>query len=70
MHHCFFLYSKTFRSYAADRHNLTRADALIDLIFEGIATLSTHPLIGKLRPELRPDVRSWLVGSHLIFYMI
>lgn len=30
--------------------------------------LANNPLIGRERPEFRPDLRSYGVGSYIIFY--
>ena len=44
------------------------ADRLIDHIEGAIEMLARHPLLGKPRPELWPDVRSFSVGEYLVFY--
>ena len=35
-----------------------------------LGTLSDHPAMGRSRPELRYDVRSFPVGSYIIFYEV
>lgn len=34
----------------------------------GFSRIAEYPEIGKLRPELDDDVRSWQVGSHIVIY--
>jgi toxin ParE1/3/4 len=54
-------------SYIAER-NLHAADAQLRLVEEKILFLSDNPRAGPARPELRPRIRSFPVGSYLIFY--
>ncbi len=48
--------------------NFTVADRFLDTISERCHMLARHPEIGRLRPELAPDLRSFAVGNHIIFY--
>ncbi len=50
------------------RDNLSAADRLIDTFKERLRLLAAQPLIGQLRPELAPDLRSFAVGNYVIFY--
>ena len=45
-----------------------QADAFIDLVDSKFQALSRRPGIGRLRPELAPDIRSLVVGRYLVFY--
>ena len=44
------------------------ADRFIDRIADTCNLLGENPLMGRSRPELAPDLRSFPVGSYLIFY--
>jgi toxin ParE1/3/4 len=51
--------------------NLTAADRLLDQIDREIATLLLQPLMGRTRPELAVDLRSWPTStSYVLFYMV
>lgn len=52
---------------AAD--NVQAADRLIDAILHQYSQLARHPYLGRLRKELRRDLRSWAMGSYVIFYI-
>jgi toxin ParE1/3/4 len=60
--------SETF-SYLASR-NETAADNFIRAIDEKLAHLARFPFIGRERNSLSPELRSVLVGTHLIFYIV
>ena len=51
---------------AAD--NVTAADRLIGRIGEIFEMLIESPLVGRERPDLRSDLRSFPVGNYVIFY--
>lgn len=51
---------------AAD--NIAAADALIDRIGETATLIAENPELGRARSELGPDIRSFPIGSYLIFY--
>jgi toxin ParE1/3/4 len=53
---------------AAD--NPGAADALMRRMQQRIGGLESRPFIGRARPELRSDLRSLVVGSYLVFYMV
>lgn len=53
--------------YVAER-NPRAADQLLDLIDQKCRLLAEMPGMGRARPELRPDLRSFSVGRFLIFY--
>ena len=40
----------------------------LDTISERCHMLARHPEIGRLRPELAPDLRSFAVRNYIIFY--
>ena len=44
------------------------ADRFIDRIAQVCSLLGENPLMGRSRPELVPDLRSFPVGNYLIFY--
>jgi toxin ParE1/3/4 len=53
--------------YVAER-NEPAAERLIATIWETCTLLSRSPLIGRSRDELAPDLRSFPVGNHVVFY--
>lgn len=54
-------------SYIAE-DNPDAADAQLRLIEQKLLFLCENPKAGPARPELRPRLRSYPVGSYLIFY--
>lgn len=48
--------------------NLAAADSLIKRIGEKCQMLAAHPEMGQRRPELSPDLRSFVVGNYVVFY--
>jgi toxin ParE1/3/4 len=46
-----------------------RADAFADLLTTKLQALARRPGIGRLRPELAGDLRSFPVGRYVIFYL-
>jgi toxin ParE1/3/4 len=52
---------------AAD--NVRAADRQIERIGETLEMLLQNPLAGRERPNLRQDLRSFPVGSYIIFYI-
>ena len=56
-------------AYLADR-NPKAADALIEDIDTKFENLSRFPFIGRERSSLAPELRSILVGTYVIFYLV
>jgi toxin ParE1/3/4 len=52
---------------AAD--NLSAADAMIDRIERTFDMLADQPFAGRARSDLAPNLRSFPVGSYIIFYI-
>ena len=48
--------------------NLDAADRWIDRLDEQFGLLATQPLMGRARPELGPELRSYPFGRYMIFY--
>ena len=48
--------------------NVTAADRWIDHLLEKALTLAEEPLMGRLRPELAPQIRSLPVKSYMLYY--
>jgi toxin ParE1/3/4 len=44
------------------------ADRFLDTLYERLVLLAGQPLLGRLRPELAPNLRSFPVDNHVIFY--
>jgi toxin ParE1/3/4 len=55
-------------SYVADDTSPERADRLLDSIVDRLDMLVDLPRTGRLRPEFGPDVRSFAVENHVIYY--
>ena len=54
-------------SYIAD-DNEKAADAMIDRFERTFAMLADSPLAGRARPEVAEGLRSFAVGSYVVFY--
>ena len=52
------------------RDNLPAADRLLDTFYERFLLLAKQPLLGEVRDELRPGVRSFAAGSCVIYYQL
>lgn len=48
--------------------NIDAADRLIDTLVLAAEGLLRQPLMGRARPELAADLRSWPVARYLLFY--
>ena len=46
------------------------ADRLIEAFQERFSLLARQPFLGELRPELRPNLRSFSVGHYVIYYQV
>lgn len=50
--------------------NPVAADRVLDVIEEEAGTLSSNPLMGRLRPELAAEARSWPTATpYILFYV-
>ena len=47
---------------------MANADAFASRIDKVLRLLSGRPGIGRARPELHPDLRSFVVGKYVVFY--
>ena len=54
-------------SYIAD-DNEPAADRLLGRVDGELKMLLEHPQAGRLRPELKPELRSLPVGNYVVFY--
>jgi toxin ParE1/3/4 len=48
--------------------NPAAANTWLDTVEQKCRLLATMPEMGRLRPELAPQLRSWVVGEYVIFY--
>jgi toxin ParE1/3/4 len=48
--------------------NPPAADDLLDALYERFVLLAQQPFLGRARPELAPNLRSFPVGNYVIFY--
>ena len=53
-------------AYADDSES--QADAFVSFVDAKLQTLARNPLLGRLRPELAADLRSFPVRQYVIFY--
>ncbi|MGE0280970.1 MAG: type II toxin-antitoxin system RelE/ParE family toxin [Rhizobiaceae bacterium] len=56
-------------SYIAD-YSEVAATHTLERIDRAISTLADQPFMGRARPELGIDIRSFPVGNYLIFYIV
>ena len=54
-------------SYIA-RDSITSADRLNARFYEAFKTLARYTMMGRSRPDLGPELRSFPVGRYAIFY--
>ena len=50
------------------RDNDAAADRLLDRIEAALFDLAQRPMMGRARPEIAPDLRSFVVGNYVLFY--
>lgn len=50
------------------QENPSAALRLIERIENACTMLGDNPLLGRSRPDIAPDARSWSVGHYLILY--
>ncbi len=54
--------------YYIAQDNPIAADAWIEHLGDAAWRLAANPGMGRLRPELLPDIRSFPVGDYILFY--
>ena len=54
--------------YIAD-DNSAAADRWVDQLDDQVRLLATQPMMGRLRNELAPGVRSYPYGRYVVFYV-
>ena len=52
------------------RDNPVAARRVIERIRDACFTLADQPYIGRIRPELAPSVRSFVVGNYIVLYRV
>jgi toxin ParE1/3/4 len=55
-------------SYIAE-DSVTNADRFAARIDKTFRLLARRPEIGRARPELYPDLRSFVIGKYVVFYL-
>ncbi|MEO0602192.1 MAG: type II toxin-antitoxin system RelE/ParE family toxin [Myxococcota bacterium] len=53
---------------AVSEFDVDAADRLLRTLGAAMERLTEYPLLGRVRPELGPGLRSWVVGRYLVFY--
>ena len=56
--------------YVASNSSVETADRLVDSITARFFLLGTHPYAGRRRDDLRPGVRAFPVGAHVLLYRV
>lgn len=49
--------------------NIAAADALLDAIDQSCRQLAGQTMMGRARPELAPELRSFAVRRYVVFYL-
>jgi toxin ParE1/3/4 len=49
--------------------NVAAADRWVDELDAAFSRLATQPMMGRARPELAPDLRSFPFGRYVIYYV-
>lgn len=49
--------------------NMTAADRWVDELDAAFSRLSTQPMMGRARPEIAPDLRSFPFRRYVIYYV-
>ncbi len=49
--------------------NIAAADRRVDELDAAYSRLATQPMMGRARPELAPDLRSFPFGRYVIYYV-
>lgn len=49
--------------------SMAEADHWVDRLDEKLRLWSTQPLIGRIRPELAPEIRSMPFGRYVVFFL-
>jgi len=57
-------------SYAVETWTESQADKYYKLIISACSTIAKKPQIGKLYPEIYPDLQGRLASKHIIFYRV
>ena len=55
-------------SYIAE-HSVSNADAFAERIDRTLTLLARQPNVGRARSELYPDLRSFVIGKYVLFYL-
>lgn len=50
------------------KDSVQQALLLIERLQQAMKLVATQPEMGRLRPELAPDIRSFAVGNYVFFY--
>lgn len=51
------------------RDGFRAARRMVQRIKQVLRMLAKNPLLGELRPELMPDLRSFSVGNYVVYYL-
>jgi len=56
--------------YTTEEWGIEQADEYIRMLLSRFSWISTNPLLGKKRDDIKPDYYCFPEGKHLIFYKI
>ena len=54
--------------YLAEQTDANHADRVAHQMLQKLEMLSTHPYLGRQRNEIRPGLRSLVIGRYVAFY--
>ena len=57
-------------TYTVDSWSESQADKYYKLIISACLTIAKKPQIGKVYPEIYPDLKGKLTSKHIIFYRV
>jgi toxin ParE1/3/4 len=55
-------------TYIATHASIEAAERVVNLLVRRFAILARNPRIGRARPDIRQNLRSFAVGSYRIYY--
>lgn len=56
--------------YSVRTWDVEQADRYLSQLESAVMRLAEHPQMGRIRPELGNDLRSFVEGQHVLFYRV
>lgn len=57
-------------AFVATESGEERADRVVDALTDACWILSEYPRVGRLRPDVGPNVRSFPVSGYVVYYRV